>query len=151
MEKKLARTRAVCHKSDQESEPRNGDNQGRRSFVCAPYVPDEQGRSRPAEGMTQCPWADGRERCQLKKHDWRERKAGPCVPLRLMYCRSHGRYFTVYPIGHVPYSRKRVVPVDLAGHAVKRMDDNNKGLAELLSPARWEGSWFRGGPRCCFG
>jgi hypothetical protein len=140
MKKKLPRTTAVCHKSDQESERRSLETQ--HAFVCAPYVPDEQGRYRPAEGITQCPWADGRERCQLKKHDWRERKAGPCVPLRLMYCRSHGRHFTIYPIGHVPYSRRRVVPVDLAGHAVKSLDDNNKDSAELFSPARWEGSWF---------
>jgi hypothetical protein len=113
MEAKVARTSAVCHNSHRESECRTRSSQEGRAFLCCPYVGDEQGRYRPTEGISQCPSATGAERCCLKKHAWRERKTGPCVPLRLMYCRSHDRHFTVYPMGHVPYSRRRVLPVDL--------------------------------------
>jgi hypothetical protein len=143
MEAKVARTSAVCHNSHRESECRTRSSQEGRAFLCCPYVGDEQGRYRPTEGISQCPSATGAERCCLKKHAWRERKTGPCVPLRLMYCRSHDRHFTVYPMGHVPYSRRRVLPVDLAGHPVRTSDG--------VSAARWEGSWFRSGGRCCFG
>jgi hypothetical protein len=114
MEAKVARTSAVCHNSHRESECRTRSSQEGRAFLCCPYVGDEQGRYRPTEGISQCPTATGAERCCLKKHAWRERKTGPCVPLRLMYCRSHDRHFTVYPMGHVPYSRRRVLPVGLA-------------------------------------
>ena len=148
---KRSKTMIVCHKSDHESQCRSGDDQDRRPFVCTPYVPDKQDRYRPVEGIPQCPWADGGKRCVLKKHAWRERKTGPCVPLRLMYCRSHGRHFTLYPIGHVPYSRRCVVPTDLAGHSVKSLEDNNKASAGPPFAAHWEGSWFRGGPGCCLG
>ena len=36
---------------------------------------------------------------------------GPCFPLRVMRCHAHGRYFTLYPRGHVPYGREAVAPV----------------------------------------
>lgn len=143
---KLARTTTVCHKSPQEGQPRNGNAQRRSAFLCVPYVPDEQhqGRYRPTEGLTQCPWADTAEPCWLKQHDWRERKTGPCVSLRLMYCRSHGHHFTVYPMGHVPYSRQRVLPVDLAGHPVESSESKQR-LRDQEAAARWQGSWFRSG------
>jgi len=156
LEAKVARTSEVCHKSPRECESRSSSSTSGSStqqgpaFLCCPYVADEQGRYRPTEGITQCPSANGVERCHLRKHDWRERKTGPCVPLRLMYCRSHGRHFTIYPMGHVPYSRRRVLPVDLASHPV-RTSKGKKVSAAQLAAARWEGSWFRSGGRCCFG
>jgi len=121
----------VCHRSDRESEP---------AFICAPYVGEAQGCRRPTERITQCPWAKGSERCRLKKHDWRERKTGPCMALRVFYCRIHNRHFTVYPMGHVPYSRMRVLPVDAAGHPIESVEDRVIGNQEAA--ARWEGSWF---------
>jgi hypothetical protein len=45
-----------------------------------------------------------------KDHD-RERKTGPCFPIRVMRCLAHKRGFTLYPPGHVPYGRKRLAPV----------------------------------------
>jgi len=125
----------VFHSSPRECEP---------AFICTPYVVDPQGRRRPTEGITQCPWAKGSERCRLKKPDWRERKAGPCMALRLIYCRSHSRHFTIYPMGHVPYSRMRVLPVDAAGHPIESSEDRLVGDREAA--ARWEGSWLRSGP-----
>lgn len=43
-------------------------------------------------------------------HEWRERSSGPEFPLMVAYCRTHDRYFTVYPPGHVPYGRVAIGP-----------------------------------------
>ena len=126
----------VCHNSPRESEP---------AFICAPYVTDPQGCLRPTEGIPQCPWAKGAERCRMKKHDWRERKTGPRITLRLIYCHSHNRHFTVYPMGHVPYSRMPMLPVDAAGHPIEKSEDGQIDNKEAA--VRWEGSWFRSGCR----
>jgi hypothetical protein len=37
--------------------------------------------------------------------------------LTVLYCKVHERGFTLYPLGHVPYGRQRVAPVDLEGRA----------------------------------
>jgi hypothetical protein len=130
----------VCHNSPRESEP---------AFICTPYVTDAQGRLRPTEGITQCPRAKGAEQCRMKKHDWRERKTGPCIAVRLLYCRSHDRHFTVYPMGHVPYSRMRMLPVDVAGHPIDSSEDRKVDNQEAA--VRWKGSWFRIGRGCLRG
>jgi hypothetical protein len=106
----------------------------REPFLCAPYVADEKGKFHPAEKITQCPWARGSERCRLRKHDFRKRKTGPGIPLRILRCQSHGRHFTVYPIGHVPYGRQPVVAVDLGGYPVE--------AKEKEGVARWRDSRF---------
>ncbi len=49
--------------------------------------------------------------CRLYAHHDRPRKTGPCFPIRVMCCRTHGRCFTLYPPGHVPYGRQRLAPV----------------------------------------
>jgi hypothetical protein len=51
-----------------------------------------------------------------------------------MRCRSHGRHFTVYPLGYVPYGRQPVVAVDLGGYPV--------GGTEKEGVARWRDSGF---------
>jgi hypothetical protein len=131
---KLSRTPPVCHKSQVESQPPT--TLYAEAFLCAPYVSgSEDGRPRPAGEITQCLWAGSAERCRLNKHAWRDRKTGPCVPLRVFYCWSHERYFTVYPMGHVPYSRKPVLPVDLGGHVVASRDEE--------AASGWKGGWFR--------
>ena len=100
----------------------------REAFVCAPYVADESGKFRPTEKITQCPWAKGSEPCRIRKHDFRRRKTGPGIPIRILRCRSHGLYFTVYPMGHVPCGRQPIAAVDLRGYPV---DDRNKeGVAQ---------------------
>ena len=134
--RKPQRANVVCH----EPEERSQSNRPAKTFLCAPYVADERGKYQPAGTLTECPVAKGAKRCRLRKHSWRRRKSGPCLPLRVLHCRRHSRYFTVYPIGHVPYSREPLVPVALSGHAIQR--------AENESTSRWEGSWFRGGGRC---
>jgi len=86
----------------------------------------------------------------MKKHDWRERKTGPGIPLRLIFCRSHNRHFTVYPMGHVPYSRMPMLPVDVAGHPIERSEDRKIDNQEAAK-VRWEGTWFRSGRGCVLG
>jgi hypothetical protein len=57
-----------------------------------------------------CSWRD-REACVLWVDHLRERKTGPCFPLTVVICRTHGVCFTLYPPGHVPYGRAAVAPV----------------------------------------
>jgi hypothetical protein len=85
----------------------------------------------------------------MKKHDWRERKTGPGVPLRVIFCHSHNRYFTVYPMGHVPYSRMAMLPVDAAGHPIERSEDEKADHEEAA--VCWEGTWFRSSRGCVLG
>jgi len=106
----------------------------REPFVCAPYVADENGKFRPAEKITQCPWAKGSEPCRIRKHDFRGRKTGPGIPIRILRCKSHGLYFTVYPMGHMPYGRQAIAAVDLRGYPV---DERKKE-----GVARWRDSGF---------
>ena len=137
---KVPRTAPVCHRSRREGESGVVGPQ-KRSFLCAPYVADEdqQGRYRPVQGISQCPRAARGDRCRLRKHCWRDRKTGPCVPLRVMYCRTHDQHFTIYPLAYVPYSRKRIAPVDLAGHPVRSSSSKKRSTGRTC----WEGSWFR--------
>lgn len=109
-------------------------------FLCVPYVANENGKFRPAEKIMQCPWAKGSEPCRMRKHDFRRRKTGPCIPIRIMRCKSHGQYFTVYPLGHMPYHRQPIVAVDLGGYPV--VEREKEGVAQ------WRDSGFRGGSGC---
>lgn len=43
--------------------------------------------------------------CKLIFQGYRDRKSGPKHPLVRFYCSTHKSYFTVYPIGYVPYGR----------------------------------------------
>lgn len=56
--------------------------------------------------------------CDVVRHSWRARKTGPCFPLLVMHCRGHGRRFSVYPPGHVPYARRALARVGFDGAAI---------------------------------
>lgn len=71
--------------------------------------------------------------CRLGVHGRRERKTGPCFPLTVVRCRPHGRAFTLYPPGHVPYGRAQIAPVAPGGSLV--VDDGG-------APA-WESTAFQ--------
>jgi hypothetical protein len=76
--------------------------------------------------------------CRIAHHHWRERKTGPESPVDVLRCATHGRAFTVYPIGHVPYGRAGVAPVDLGG--TPRVDVvGGSGSPPVLS---WTGTVF---------
>jgi hypothetical protein len=53
--------------------------------------------------------------CRVGHHHWRPRKTGPGLPIAVLRCATHGKAFTVYPMGHVPYGRAGVAPVDVGG------------------------------------
>ena len=120
----------MCHTSDGESQGGRGRD---RPFLCMPYVAGEGGCPRPVKGIERCPWAVLGETCKLERHSFRERKTGPRFALRILYCATHRRYFTVYPPGHVPYGRVAVAPVDERGQIA----------APEQEAACWQATLFR--------
>ena len=50
--------------------------------------------------------------CRIGVHHLRDRKTGPAVPIAVLYCYTHGRAFTLYPLGPFPYGRAALAPVD---------------------------------------
>jgi hypothetical protein len=84
--------------------------------------------------FSQCPCADDDNPCWLKRHSFRVRKMGPGFPLRVFYCHRHQRYFTVYPMGHVPYGRESAVPVDPSGWPIN--------VEESSIAQRWKKTFF---------
>jgi hypothetical protein len=46
--------------------------------------------------------------CKICLHLLRERRTGPGHPVAVIRCRSHGRFFTIYPPGFVPYGRQKL-------------------------------------------
>ncbi len=109
----------VCHEASRRCER---ESAAARPFLSAPYVADETNRMSPSERIDQCPWASEGESCKIRKHDWRRRKSGPSIGLRVLRCLTHGHDFTVYPPGYVPYGRQVLVPVDLGGHVLKQLE-----------------------------
>ena len=126
----------MCHSSEGESQGRIGG--AGRPFLCAPYVTGEGGCPRPVKGVERCPLAAIGETCQLERHSFRDRKTGPRFALQILHCATHGRYFTVYPPGHVPYGRQAVAPVNERGQIA----------APEQEAAWWRSTLFRGGVGC---
>lgn len=95
----------------------------KRPFLWTPYLADETGQYKPSSRIDRCPHAVGGEPCcTLKEHSFRERKTGPKIPLRVLYCEQHRVYCTVYPPGHVPYGRSSLAAVDLGGKAIELLE-----------------------------
>jgi hypothetical protein len=57
--------------------------------------------------------------CRVVRHHRRGRKTGPQHPLMVARCTVHGRAFTLYPPGHVPYGRWAIAPVASEGSVVR--------------------------------
>lgn len=71
---------------------------------------------------------------------YRERKTGPCFPLAIMRCRTHTKYFTLYPFGHVPYGREAIAGnISPCGNPV--VDDQR---SDPNSTSRTENATFQG-------
>jgi hypothetical protein len=81
-----------------------------RPFIVTAYVSGDDGRMIP-ERPRACPWAPTSDGCRIDVEHWRPRKTGPEHPLLVVSCRDHGRAFTLYPCGHVPYGRVAIAPV----------------------------------------
>jgi hypothetical protein len=54
----------------------------------------------------------------------RQRTTGPRFPLTVMRCGTHGRGFTFYPPGHVPYGRRPIAPVSFDGAPVRNDEES---------------------------
>lgn len=82
------------------------------------YTPDVAGRL-VAPVPDVCPFAeDAAADCTLWVDHYRERKTGPCFPLAVARCGVHGRAFTLYPPGHVPYGRVAIAPMTADGELI---------------------------------
>jgi len=90
------------------------------------YADDEQGGPQPVEIPRTAPCgAEGQGSCCTRRHSVRERKTSPGHPLVVMVCKTHKRYFTLYPLGHMPYGRTPVLEVTAEG----------RPRSQALSPA----------------
>jgi hypothetical protein len=90
-----------------------------RPVVTAPYGPEE-GRFVPLVLPATCPWSDYQsDPCSIARHHWRERKHGPAFRVLVLECEVHDHAFTLYPLGHVPYGRAAVAPVNTEGEVLR--------------------------------
>ena len=95
---------------------------GEREFLICDYFKDETGRMRCEKPIVLPCGADGCA-CQVWVHDWRGRAEGPGFKLMIVYCKTHNRYFTVYPLGWAPYERTRMTPDPDAGDGVEAWEE----------------------------
>lgn len=63
------------------------------------------------------------EQCILAVNHERPRKTGPCFPLSVVYCAVHDVSFTLYPPGHIPYSREALTPTAEGGQRISSEPD----------------------------
>lgn len=91
----------------------------RRAFTMTPYAADTEGVM-VASMPSSCPQHEaGGAPCCLWVDHRRERKTGPLFALTVVRCGPHGRAFTLYPPGHVPYGRIAIAPVSSDGALLK--------------------------------
>ncbi|MBF8274165.1 MAG: hypothetical protein HW380_3270 [Magnetococcales bacterium] len=101
-------------------------------FVVTQYIPDQDGCLRPkVPTVGPCEHSDGRPCRIFSDHD-RERKTGPCYPIRVVRCRTHNKSFTLYPPGHVPHGRK----------SVGNLAENGSSIFGLTGTERFKGTIF---------
>ncbi len=98
---------------------------GRRRFVMVPYISDAAGHLAPVRPRY-CPESGQYEdACKLHAERWRRRLFGPGFKLLVLYCVTHGRSFTIYPVGWPPYARSPLIAVDHRGRLVAPEDGGN--------------------------
>lgn len=117
----------------------------RPSFIVTPYEAALDGRlvpQMPRDGPCRGPGAA----CRLRVHHVRERSTGPCFPLTVVRCTTHGRAFTLYPPGHVPYSRVALVRLAPSGEAVRDTEPFSGTLFEAARDAAQRVAWPRESP-----
>ena len=86
--------------------------QAKSEFIISKYLWDQAKSQFRCQKPKSLPCGcDGRE-CRIVVHEWRHRKTGPEHRLMVVYCKTHGTYFTIYPPGYVPYGRIAVTPVN---------------------------------------
>jgi hypothetical protein len=121
----------------------------RKFFVISPYVLDSN-RSPKAAMPTDCPLRKRGDRpCDIRRHDYRARKTGPCFPLTIVRCHTHDRFFTLYPPGFAPYQRKPVLQLAPEGAPVLHegaddpLQDYDGTLFEAARDAERGCAWAR--------
>lgn len=67
------------------------------------------------EVPTECPWRDPSAPCDVVRHALRGRKTGPEHAILVCQCYAHGAWFSVYPEGFLPYSRRPLLDVPGSG------------------------------------
>lgn len=84
-------------------------------YATTSYEADEDGTLH-AVLPTRCVYATGEQTCAIFVDHYRERKTGPCYPVAVVGCRTHGRRrYTLYPSGHYPYGQVAVTPYSAGG------------------------------------
>ena len=102
-------------------------------FATTNYQTDQDG-TLAAVLPSRCVYATGAQTCAIFVDHLRERKAGPCHPLAVVGCRTHGgRRYTLYPPGHYPYGRAAVTPYSVTG---KLLLDDDRGQPQ------WQATLF---------
>lgn len=113
---------------------------GNRIFVVTPYNTDDE-ECLPAVIPDSCPEGYKDEKiCRITVDHLRDRKTGPCFPLTVVKCHTHGRCFTLYPPGHYPYGRQLLVGlVDVDGKEIEISTEESAHPQQLES---FEGTLF---------
>jgi len=96
-------------------------------FIVTPYEPDINGVLHPKFPLKGPCGGDDDCSCHIAIHHIRERKTGPCFPLTIIQCKTHNKYFTLYPPGHTPHGRKAVAPVAPDGSWPLQADKTTPG------------------------
>ncbi|NOY27214.1 MAG: hypothetical protein GXP62_15200 [Oligoflexia bacterium] len=86
--------------------------------------------------------------CEITEHGSRERQTGPEHPLTVIQCKTHGRFFTIYPPGFVPFGRKQL-PIETLEvtrapslqAAVDAADERQGRWPDWLDPEGNEPGW----------
>lgn len=87
-----------------------------RIFAIVEYRFCGEGRAPVPIIPSWCPLGVLEGACDLRVHSYRERKTGPGHPLAVVSCSAHETgFFTLYPLGHVPYGRQPLVQRHEAG------------------------------------
>jgi hypothetical protein len=90
----------------------------RQPFAQVAYRVDEGGTV-AAELPAHCPGRSPSDGCHVVARFRRARGQGPAHALVVARCHEHGRSFTLYPPGWVPYGRQPTCSVTPAGYAVR--------------------------------
>lgn len=104
-------------------------------YIITPYHIDAHGCLQP-EFPDQCSYAPDGKSCQLSIDHYRDRKTGPCFPLCVVFCATHGIHFTLYPPGHAPHARQRLVPLAPDGSDILTQEQNSSDAHEFFDEAK---------------
>lgn len=120
-----------------------GPARARDRFVIAPYFLDRATGELVPEVPAQCSWRNGDTRpCRIGRKDTRDRCTGPCFPLWVLHCKTHGPHFTVYPPGHFPWGHDAVVQAPIDGTAPRvTVTEEQDAVPDVLEGTLFEPVW----------